>query len=208
MNIMKKLCVLIAAVSLLFIVSCQQREEVTPTDGLVTDKEYPSGFRILGDPRDPSEFMSPEEIKTIQDAFKAMENKTLKNPVVKLPETRGGAIKVGNKWLLQEDDIPVTRMINEEYLNLKVVMIYHESNGKFENSVSYRLSSEKIYHDVWYTDVNEGVKEVHDAGTVKLLLEYGVHFEVPLNNHPQYTKAIVNIVDPINMQWEDRKSVV
>lgn len=199
---MKKLFVLMAALSLLFLASCQQSECVDPQDGLTNKQDNPSGFKLLGDPRDPAEFMSSEEIEMIQSAFKNMEGKTLKNEVVKLPETRGSSIIVGDKWLLQENDIPIVN-INGQYLFIKIVMLYY-ADGTFENTINYRFGPNGKYLKGWYTDKNEGVKNVYTSGDTKMLLEYGVSFEVELDNHPQYTKAIVTFPDPIQMQWDQR----
>lgn len=189
-----------AAISLLFLVSCQQTQNDDPK-GLTTRQENPSGFNMLGDPRDPSEFMSPEKLKMIQDAFEGMENKSLKNSVKELLETRGTAKPHGPKWLLEEEDIPVAN-INGEYLYLAITMEYYPASNSFSTSVSYRFGKDvDTYSPGWYS---EGNTEVYVMGDKKLLLEYGVNFEIDLVNHPQYSKAKVTFLDPIQMEWDQR----
>lgn len=200
---MKKLFVLMAAFSLLILASCQQSECVDLQDGLTNEQDNPSGFKLLSDPREPAEFMSSEEITMIQNAFNEMEGKTLKNQVVKIPETRGAGILVGDRWFLQDNDIPIAN-INGEYLYINIVMIYYEVDNTFEDAINYRLGKNMQYTEGWYTDRYQGLKEAYKSGDNMLLFERNVRFEVELENHPQYTKAIVSFPDPIHMQWDRR----
>lgn len=199
---MEKILVLMAVFSLLFIASCQKSERVDPKDGLTNEQDNPSGFKLFGDPRDPAEFMSLEKIKLIQDGFKTIKGRNLKNQVYELPETKAAVFPLGAKWYLHEQDIPILK-IDDKALYISVIMIYDESDNTFSTSVSYILGTENnFYSRGWYSENNT---EVYHKNDLIILMEEECKFEVELTDHPQYAKAIVTFINPIQMDWNRKE---
>lgn len=70
---MKKLCVLVLFLGVIFLTGCQKNEEV---QSLKKESQIP--FKKEGDPRDPAEFMNPEDIKMIQEFFREWKEKNMR----------------------------------------------------------------------------------------------------------------------------------
>lgn len=192
---MKKLCVLMTGIVVLFLVSCQQKEDIELQQENV---EY--NFKKLGDKRNPAEFMSPEDIALVQDVFKATEGKTLKNPVTKLPQTRMGTAIEWDRgvWLLQESEIPTVKVAGQ-YLYTKVMMFYYEETETFDARVSYRLGATGSTFNLGWKQDN--CKEAFVSENQVQLWIRGCYFTIPLENNPQYNEALVNFSTIIQMVW-------
>lgn len=67
---MKFSLVLVIGFYVLFLTACQKDKEMA-----AAHEEWSVMFRKAGDLRNPAEFMSPEEIKEIQDAFERIDRK-------------------------------------------------------------------------------------------------------------------------------------
>lgn len=189
---MKNLYILLTTVVLLFLISCQKDENDGPKF------PEPCGFEKLGDPRDPTEFLSPEKIEMLQNAFKAAEGKSLINQVFELPGKPDGMdTALGKWWMLQEDEIPI--LIEDIYFGLNIAMVYYDENNVFSTSVSYRLNKDDgTYTPGWFSKNNT---EIYFKENQRLLVQDVCEFEVELNDHPKYTKAHVTFLDPVVMAW-------
>lgn len=205
---MRKIYVLMAAMSLLLLVSCQQDEKFESQSEGVTvaglEQEYGITFKKETDPRDPSEFMSPEEAKIVLDAFKRVEGRRLKNPVIKVGMSRGDAIDMGNGIMqLQELRVPIC-YLDGTYLYVNIVMIYDMRGQFFTTKLSSRLG-EGATAVLCYTagpSTNVYVSGDVTTGFKRMLFDNDCKFDVKLTNTPEYNRATVSF--PLQMSWDQR----
>lgn len=199
---MKRLCVLMAAVSLLFLWSCQQNEKVELTSELL-EQDNGCGFKKEGDLRDPSEFLTPERIKEIQEVFKKFEGKKLKNPVIQLPATKSAGVFPGanDSLIIYETDIPLGKVIEGKDLYIDTDMRYLRSNEYFNAKVDYHLGIRGPLVFGFKRDGDEIWKSENDAGgTIRRLIFFNCHLNIKLNNTPNYNLAIVTFT--LQMVWD------
>lgn len=197
---MKTLYVLIFVCGFFILTGCQKYDEtMTPKESAIT-------FKKIGDPREPSEFMSQDQIEMVQKAFRDMkQGKELKNPVIKLDEplTRGNSWKRGDGiYKLEEVNMPVTK-VDGEYLYICVEMMFYEKSMTFSTLIDYRLGKGASYDFGFQTFNNTNTYIFGDgtSGRVRYLIE-DCNLEVELKNNPNYTKAVVSFI--LTMQWDER----
>lgn len=182
---MRKVYMLVAAFSLLFLASCQQGEILEPRSNELTavgtEKESGVNFRKVGDPRDPSEFMTPEELKMVQALFNQYEGKTLKNQVNDL--SRGVSTN------LDESDIPVAKL-DGTYCYINVEMDYFAAEGYFNTDV--------YFYKLWQGQTALGFSSrkntnMYVSTNLVILYQNNCKFDVTLINTSGYNRATVTI---------------
>lgn len=196
---MKTLNVLIFVCGFFLLTGCQKEEVMVSKDSAIT-------FEKIGDPRDPSEFMSQDQIEIVQKAFRDMQQgKKLRNPVRKInePFTRGNSTEEEEGiYGLEDMNCPVTN-IDGEYLYICVKMLYYEASKTFSSKITYRLGKGATYKLGFKSSNNTNTYIFGDGttGRVRYLIE-DCAFDVPLTNNPNYTKASVSFI--LTMQWDER----
>lgn len=198
---MKKAYEFFAVILLLFLVSCQQNEDITPCEKkIINSQENLSGFIKIGDHRDPLEFMSLEKIQELPEIFKSIEGKTLKNPTVQTLPTKGTGY-IDGKWRLQEGDVPLPLKIEDGYVYIDVIIIYDPIIGTFSTEIRYRFSSESTdaYTRGYYSTNNREIY-INSDSKYWIFTDPNVKFTVPLKNTPNYKYATISL--PIYMEWQ------
>lgn len=183
---MKNLCVLTICLGFLFLTGCQKSEEVT-----AADDDAAITFKKAGDPRDPAEFMSPEDIKMIQEAFNDMKGKKLENPVIEIeqPLTKGNSVEVDQDiYLLQDMNVPTNCFIEGKRLYVCIMIMYYEKKLTFSTNITYRLGEGAAYQTGYKSYDNTTTYFIDDpvTGKNRILIDENCNLLIKLENTPNY----------------------
>lgn len=195
------MCVLLLFLGVLFLTGCQKNEELQ-----FAEEGSAIPFRKLGDPRDPAEFMSPEEIKMVQDAFNNMEGKKIDNPVVKLNSlsTKGsGEIWEKDVYLLQ-DIAPTVKVDGDDVFYIKAKILFYDLTLTYDSKVNYCLGSAKgPFIDFYESKNNTNTYIAGNAITgFKRIVIGDCHFKIDVKKTPGFNAASVYV--PFSMEWDQR----
>lgn len=201
---MKKLCMLLCAIQLLFLVSCQQNENVKPESELI-GQDNRCGFVKEGDPRDPAEYLSPERIKEIQEIFKKFEGKELTHPVIQIPSTKSaGVFPLGPDSIkIYETSIPLGKAIEGKYIYIDTEITYARHTERFYGNVFYHLGQDGQQLFGFRREGDEIWKSGDEAtGIIRRLMFFNCALNIRLKNTPNYNLATVTFT--IQMVWDSK----
>lgn len=206
---MKNLCVFMTFLVGLFLTGCQEKEEMQT----ISDNKA-AVFKLAGDPRNVEEFMTPEDIQTIQDAYNSMQGKTFKGSVVEIdePNTKGRSKDMITYYSLTEDGVPVCA-IDGSYLFICVEINLMKFDWTFSLDITYAIGQNIDYSRGYYSPnqpkYNQYKKTYifgEGSNAYRVLTDSQCCFEVELKNTPGYKSARISF--PFQMHWDQRVNYI
>lgn len=193
---MKNIYVLMLCLGVLFLTGCQKDDEATGDETVF--------FKKVGDPRNPADFMSREEIKVIEDAFRSVLVRKKDDPDSQIRDYLHGG-RVMDSWnstySLRVIEFPIASMEGDS-LYVIVDMMYNSYDQTFSTGVTKRIGKGATYGRGYYSEDNTSIYLWDSAVNERLILFVDdCSFLMELKNTPGHNEAKVSF--PVRMVWDE-----
>lgn len=193
---MKYLSTLILLLGVFLLTGCQKDDEATGGDTV--------SFKKVGDPRNPADFMSREEIKVIEDAFLGILARKKDDPDSQIKDYLygGKAGTLGDSiYLLEGMEHPIASMEGDS-LYVSVIILYNVYNQTFSVGVSKCIGNSEYYESSYYSADNTDIYLWDSAVKDRLIMFVdNCSFLMELKNTPGHKEAKVSF--PVRMVWDE-----